>query len=73
MHIYIYIYKLHSEYEDKLGTSLFSHVVSAAAIFKGIYSHLKDISGYRRFLYDVVCLEILHNGVAFFLTAVDQN
>ena len=24
-------------------------------------------------LFDVICLEIRHNGVAFFLTAVDEN
>ena len=25
------------------------------------------------FSFDVICLEIRHNGVAFFLTAVDEN
>ena len=28
---------------------LFSQLVLALAVFKGIYSHLKNISGYRRF------------------------
>ena len=27
----------------------FSQLVSAVTVFKGIYSHLKNISGYRRF------------------------
>ena len=35
--------------------------------------YLKNRSGYRRFLFDVVCLEIRHNGVTFFLTAVGEN
>ena len=54
-------------------TSLFSELVSAVAVFKGIYSHLKNISGYRIFLFDVICFEIRHNGVAFFLIVVDEN
>ena len=53
--------------------SLFCQPVLAMAVFKGIYSHLKNISGYSRFLFDVICLEIRHNGVTFFLTAVDEN
>ena len=57
----------------QLLTSLFSKLVSAVAVFKGIYSHLKNISGYRIFLLDVICFEIRHNGVAFFLIAVDEN
>ena len=32
-----------------LTVSVFSQLVSAVAVFKGIYSHLKNISGYRRF------------------------
>ena len=40
---------------------------------KGIYSHLKNISGYRKLLFDVIYLEVCHNGVAFFFTAVDEN
>ena len=27
----------------------------------------------QKILFDVICLEIRHNGVAFFLTAVDEN
>ena len=27
----------------------------------------------QKILFDVICLEICHNGVAFFLTAVDGN
>ena len=27
----------------------------------------------KEILFDVICLEIGHNGVAFFLTAVDKN
>ena len=54
-------------------TSLFSQLVSAVAAFKGIYSHLKNISGYRKFLFDVIYLEVCHNGITFFLTAVDEN
>ena len=54
-------------------------IVSDKSVFttsfglKGIYSHLKNISAYRKFLFDVIYLEVRHNGVAFFLTAVDEN
>ena len=27
----------------------------------------------QKILFDFICLEIRHNGVAFFLTAVDEN
>ena len=27
----------------------------------------------QKILFDVICLQIRHNGVAFFLTAVDEN
>ena len=57
----------------ELLTTLFSQLVSAMAVFKGIYSHLKNMTGYRRFLFDIICLKIRHNGVDFFLITVDEN
>ena len=54
----------------KLLTTLFSQLVSAMAVFKGIYSHLKNMAGYRRFLFEIICLKIRHNGVDFFVITV---
>ena len=42
-------------------------------VFKGIYSYFKNISGYRRFLFEIICLDIRHNDGTFFLTAADEN
>ena len=40
--------------------SLFSRLVSAVAVFTGIYSHLKNISGYRIFyLTPYVCRYVI--------------
>ena len=74
MYIYIYIYIyinctvniwLTEKSERKaLSEKSVFQLVSTVAVFKGIYSHLKIISGYRRF-YLTSCLEIRHNGVAF--------
>ena len=56
-------YKLYSE---------FSELVLGMAVFEGIYSHLKN-KWLQKILFGMVCLEIHHNDVAFFLTAVDEN
>ena len=41
--------------------------------FQGnLFSFEKD-NGYRKFLFDMIYLEVCHNGVAFFLTAVNEN
>ena len=37
---------------------MFSQLVSAVAVFKGIFPHLKNTSGYRKFLFDVIYLYI---------------
>ena len=59
IYIYIYIYMyIYILYNEYM------------AVLKGIY--LKNISGYRRF-YLMSCVYRRHNGVAFFLTAVDEN
>ena len=56
----------------ELLTTLFSQLFSAMVVFNGIYSHLKNMTGYRRFLFDIICLKIRHNGVDFFLITIDE-
>ena len=50
IYIYIHIYILFSEYGVvwQLAKNLFFQLVSTMAVFKKIYSHLKNITGYRR-------------------------
>ena len=84
IYIYIYIYNIyiyiinidiniwivHRIWGWELGKSLFSELVLAVAVSKTIYSHLNNISSYRRkILFQVICFYIRHNGVAFFLTS----
>ena len=49
--MYIYMYTLYINCTVNMGLtvsdSLFFQIVSAMAVFNGIYSHLKNISGYR--------------------------
>ena len=41
--------------------------------FQGNFFSFEKQKWLQKFLFDVIYLEVRHNGVAFFLTAVDEN
>ena len=41
--------------------------------FQGNFFSFEKDKWSQKILFDVICLKIRHNGVSFFLTAVDEN
>ena len=69
----ICIYKLYSEYGADVVTekSVFQTSFGRGRFQGNLFSFEKH--KWLQILFEVICLEIRHNGVAFFLTAVDEN
>ena len=75
--IYMYIYYIYINCAVNMGLT-----VSEKSVFPTSFSHghfqgnlfsFEKHKWLHKILFDVICLEICHNGVAFFLTAVDEN
>ena len=65
------IYKLYMRLTVS-GKSIFPTGFGRGRFQENLFSFEKH-KWLQKILFDVICLEIYHNGVAFFLTAVDEN
>ena len=77
LYIYIYIYNIYIIYTVNMGLSVSEKFVFPTRFgrgrFEGNLFSFEKHKWLQKILFDAIFLEILHNGVASFLTGVDEN
>ena len=77
IYIHIYIYNIYIIYTVNMGLSVSEKFVFPTRFgrcrFEGNLFSFEKHKWLQKILFDAIFLEILHNGVASFLTGVDEN